>query len=54
VSVTREGSRAVVQYVERRPPPGAVTAQVVTAPFHLVLLPFAAAAAEFRPLGKQP
>ena len=38
VSVLNEGGAAVVEYVERRPSPDAMVAQVVTAPFHLVSL----------------
>jgi hypothetical protein len=36
---TVQGDQAVVQFVEHRPDPGAILAQVTTAPFHLVSLP---------------
>lgn len=36
--VTTDGDAAVVEYVERRPGPGAIVAQILTAPFHLVSL----------------
>ena len=39
VRVRRQGDVAVVEYVEHLPERGALTAQVLTAPFHLVSLP---------------
>ena len=39
VAVRRDGDGTVIEYVERRPPPGAVTAQILTSPFHIVSLP---------------
>ena len=39
VQVRRQGTLAVVEYVEHRPAPGTLTAQVLTAPFHVVSLP---------------
>jgi hypothetical protein len=38
-SVTVSGDQAVVHFGEARPDPGALVAQVVTAPYHLVALP---------------
>jgi hypothetical protein len=49
-AVKEDGERAVVEYVERRPPPGALTAQVLTSPFHLVSLPRDVGTIEFRRL----
>jgi hypothetical protein len=37
--VRREGDALVVQWAERRPAPGMVAAQVMTAPSHLVTVP---------------
>jgi len=37
--VTSQAGRAVVRFVEHRPAPDAILAQIITAPFHLVLLP---------------
>jgi hypothetical protein len=37
-AVKTEGSRTIVEYRERRPPGGALTAQVLTSPFHVVRL----------------
>jgi len=34
-----EGAGIVVQYRENRPPPGAIAAQILTAPYHLVVIP---------------
>lgn len=36
VRVRPEGEALVVEYRERRPPPGTVVAQILTSPFHLV------------------
>lgn len=36
VAIRPEGERLVAEYVELRPPPGAVTLQVLTSPFHIV------------------
>jgi PrcB C-terminal len=49
-AVKREGERSVVEYLERRPPPGAITAQVLTSPYHLVSLPRDIGTVEFRRL----
>ncbi len=38
-AVTATGTKAVVEYVEGRPRPGGMTAQVLTSPFHLVTVP---------------
>jgi hypothetical protein len=35
----RDGSVLVVEYAERTPPPGAITAQVLTSPFHIGAVP---------------
>ena len=51
VEITRartEEHLTVVEYVVRVPPPAGVTAQVLTAPFHLVTLPARSAPVEFR------
>lgn len=39
VAVRREGEALIVNYVERRPGPGTVAAQILTEPFHLVAMP---------------
>jgi hypothetical protein len=39
VGASREGETLVVRYVERRPARDAITAQILTAPFHIVALP---------------
>lgn len=39
VGVREEQGKTVVQYREAQPPPGAITAQVITAPFHIVTVP---------------
>jgi hypothetical protein len=40
VRATRvEGGALVVEYVEQRPDPGDITAQVITSPFHIVTVP---------------
>ena len=51
VEITRvktEEHLTVVEYVERAPPPGGLTAQVLTSPFHLVTIAPRAAPVEFR------
>jgi len=47
-AVKTEGSRAVVEYRERRPPRDALTAQILTSPFHAVRLARTAGSVEFR------
>jgi hypothetical protein len=47
-AVKVEGSRVVVEYRERRPPADALTAQILTAPFHVVRLARTSASIEFR------
>jgi hypothetical protein len=47
-AVRSEGGRTVVEYVEHRPPPDALVAQVLTSPFHLVRIPRATGVVEFR------
>jgi PrcB C-terminal len=49
-AVKKDGERAVVEYVERRPPPGALTAQVLTSPYHLVSVSRDIGMVEFRRL----
>jgi protease stability complex PrcB-like protein len=49
-AVKKEGERWVVEYLERRPPPGALTAQVLTSPYHLVSVPRDIGIVEFRRL----
>jgi len=39
VGAREEGSSLVVQYRESRPQPGAVAAQVLTSPYHVVAVP---------------
>lgn len=39
VAVRREGEALIVNYVERRPGPGTLAAQILTEPFHLVAVP---------------
>jgi hypothetical protein len=48
VGVSHEAKRSVVEYVERRPPPGGVTAQVLTAPFHIARIARTDSPIEFR------
>jgi hypothetical protein len=44
IAGTREdGAALIVQYRETRPPAGAITAQVLTSPYHIVALPKPAA-----------
>ena len=47
-AVRQEGGRTVVDYVERRPPPDELTAQVLTSPFHVVRAMRATGEVEFR------
>lgn len=47
-AVKAEGSRAVVEYRERRPPRDALVAQILTAPFHVVRVAPTAGSVEFR------
>src|SRR5688572_12125528 len=49
-AVKRDGAQSVVEYRERRPRPGALAAQVLTSPYHLVSLPGDAGTVEFRRL----
>jgi len=39
VGTHREGDTLVIEYVERRPNPGAIVSQVLTSSFHIVLVP---------------
>lgn len=47
-AVRAADSARLVEYVERRPGPGALVAQVLTFPFHLISLPHALGNVEFR------
>jgi hypothetical protein len=47
-----EGTRTVVEYLERQPPRDALVAQVLTSPFHIVRLPRTAGPVEFRRLSR--
>ena len=47
-AVKTEGSRAVVEYREQRPPRDALTAQILTSPFHIVRVARASGPIEFR------
>jgi hypothetical protein len=47
VRIRRTGAGLAVEYVERRPAPDALAAQVLTAPFHLVTLARTADPIEF-------
>jgi hypothetical protein len=47
-AVKTEGTRTVVEYRERQPPPDAFVAQVITSPFHVVRVPRTAGTPEFR------
>jgi hypothetical protein len=38
-AVKSQGGKAIVEYVEHRPEVGAIVAQVLTSPFHLVSIP---------------
>ena len=51
-AVRQEGSRTVVEYVERRPAGDELTAQVLTSPFHVVRATRATGDVEFRRLLK--
>lgn len=39
LQVREDGGALVVEWRERRPPAGAITAQVLTAPYHIVTVP---------------
>jgi len=43
VSATEGGGALIVRYTETRPTPGAITAQILTFPYHLVAIPKATA-----------
>lgn len=47
-AVKTEGDRAVVEYREGRPARGAISAQVLTSPFHIVRLARISGSVEFR------
>jgi hypothetical protein len=49
-AVRLEGAKAVVEYRERRPDPGDIVAQILTAPFDLVRVTGTPADVEFRRL----
>ena len=48
VTIRVEGNAVVIEYRERAPAPGALVAQIVTSPFHLVRLPRNVGAIQFR------
>lgn len=50
VAVRREGEALIVNYVERRPGPGTLAAQILTEPFHLVAVPQHAGPVRFMPI----
>jgi hypothetical protein len=50
VGYREDGGRLVVQYRESTPAPGAITAQVIVSPYHLVALPKPAGAVTFEKL----
>ncbi|HYN09571.1 MAG TPA: protease complex subunit PrcB family protein [Vicinamibacterales bacterium] len=51
-AVTAKETSAVVEYVEGRPRAGAMTAQVITSPFHLVSVPRKIETVEFKKIEK--
>ena len=51
-AVTTEGTRTIVEYVERQPSRDDFVAQVLTSPFHLVRVMRTAGAIEFRRSGR--
>jgi hypothetical protein len=53
-SATRRGNSIVVEYVEREPDGGQATAQVLTSPFHLAVIPRTTNAVEFRKVESAP
>ena len=50
--VTARENSAVVEYVEGKPRPGAMTAQMLTSPFHLVTVPRSIETVEFKKVEK--
>ena len=44
VTATEGGGALIVRYTETRPPRGAISAQVITSPFHIVAIPKVTAA----------
>ncbi|MBI3047208.1 MAG: protease complex subunit PrcB family protein [Acidobacteria bacterium] len=53
-AVRSQDGKAVVEYVERRPPSDALVAQVLTAPFHIVSVSRDVGALEFRKIEPVP
>ena len=53
-SVAAKSGVATVEYLERRPTPGRMTAQVITSPFILVTVPREIGKIEFRRVEKDP
>jgi hypothetical protein len=47
-SVTTTNSDTILDYVERQPPSDAITAQVITSPFHIVRIPISPGRVVFR------
>ncbi len=50
-TIRRSGTTAFVEFAERRPALGEITAQVLTSPFHLVAMPRAVEVVEFKEIG---
>ena len=51
-AVTSKAGGATVDYVEQKPAPGRMTAQVLTSPFHLVTVPKELEKVDFRRVEK--
>jgi hypothetical protein len=47
-SVTARDGEIILDYVERQPPSDAITAQVITSPFHIVRIPISPGRVVFR------
>ena len=47
VSVVEDGGALIVRYRETFPSPGAITAQVISSPYHLVAIPKVTGAVTF-------
>lgn len=52
-AVRRDGSKAVVEYAEQSPAPGAIVAQILTSPFHMVSIPRDVQDVEFRAIRRE-
>jgi hypothetical protein len=51
VSATQDGGKLTVRYREASPPRDAITAQVLTSPYHIVALPFFPGEVKFEKAG---